>query len=57
MERTRTGVVVMEEDVRKQGMLYVQQQRFGKVRLLTRTANANANTPGLSRSVRRQVEQ
>lgn len=22
----------MEEDIRKQGMLYLQQQRFGKVR-------------------------
>lgn len=30
-DRRRTSVVVMEEDIRKQGMLYLQQQRFGKV--------------------------
>lgn len=30
-ERGRRGVT-MEEDIRKQGILYLQQQRFGKVR-------------------------
>lgn len=32
----------MEEDIRKQGMLYLQQQRFGKVGPANASASANA---------------
>lgn len=35
----------MEEDIRKQGMLYLQQQRFGKVGTAAASRSANANRP------------
>lgn len=45
----------MEEDLRKQGMLYLQQQRFGKVGrrrpalALAATVEANLRSPAVSR--------
>lgn len=35
----------MEEDIRKQGVLYLQQQRFGKVGTAAASRSANANRP------------
>lgn len=58
MKRRICGII-MEEDMRKQGMLYLQQQRFGKVQtVLTANPNAmvltaNANTTVLTADAER----
>ena len=43
----------MDEDIRKQGILYLQQQRFGKVPTLTHNANTanNANSLVIGKSL------